>query len=168
MSDLLVRGYRFPRHIGDIRMKLDEIDKGGRVSKPRFAFFGGEILTEAAIRDRMQLLIRKGKLKPKVKVYAIQETEMEHLSIMNSQATAYFSAAAGIASFAIAIVIDVIRDANAGGNVNDFDWVLLFYFMPVMIIAALFCWRMGRRLVKSRRSLLDTIKEESKWQSENT
>jgi hypothetical protein len=92
-----------------------------------------------------------------MKCYPVHETEMDSLASMNTQATAFFSAASAFAAYAVGIW----TNASFADKLTATAEVASMMVGPILIVVAFFFAGLGIYTVARRRSLWKKIKSEA-------
>ncbi len=98
----------------------------------------------------------------RMKVYPIQESELKHISGLNRIAALAFSLGAAFFSYALAIVLENMFSGTPTPEAK----VLAFYAPWLLVALGCASWLFGLIAVRTRGSILDTIREESSSERE--
>ena len=93
----------------------------------------------------------------RMKVYPIQESELKHISGLNHIATVAFSLGAAFFGYALAIILEDVFNVTATPEAK----VLVFYAPKLLGILGFAAWVLGGIAIRTRGSILRTIREES-------
>ena len=90
--------------------------------------------------------------------YGITEDELERVGNLNTQAATFFSVCAGLATFAVGLVVDWLM----GGQTSNYGEIFAKVVAPICAgLASVFLF-LAIRAVKERGSIVGRIKAQSK------
>lgn len=93
-----------------------------------------------------------------MKVYAVSENELQHVSLLNVLSMAFYSVGSALLSFAGTIWLA----AQFDGTESPVSKVLYGYVMPTAAVLALVFYGLGLFTQRNRGAVISTIKRESK------
>lgn len=89
--------------------------------------------------------------------YAISESELGHVSSLNSQTTAFLAIASALLSFGVGI----LTNAMFADHLSDIGRLACYIMTPILIGMAIVFGLLARGARKNRQNLMEVIKRES-------
>jgi hypothetical protein len=90
-------------------------------------------------------------------VYALHEHEIQTISMMNTQATVFFSAGSGFVSFGLGIIVNALFQTN----LTPSGEVLFKIGAPLVVLCSMLFFGLGFWAIHKRNNTFAQIKRES-------